>query len=334
MLSPYDNWLIGCWGGGAQDFCQRKGFNDYIIVYETKLLVFLEEEVFHRGLRTNNRRPPKHTAGGEEIPQTLSWSGVDSYVFAVMDLYKEQVSLGNNTHPHPRGAMLRTVLDCRKKGESKRKKEEYIDRGAGTLMEEYTDEITEKLVRASWTAWGKNPKSTFQTIHSFLRTGCDFLIAHHMLLRGESRRRAELPDLFCLELKNEGSTPCQALVLLKDNGKTNQTDRTEYTAIARHKDIFLCSQSALAFYLFHRWDIVREAVPTFQQNQDWYNIKLFPGGSSTKELSYETHLKWTNELFNADDFHSLKKTHLGREKGSRKSNELGVEEGQIRRAEH
>ncbi|EDN08838.1 predicted protein [Histoplasma mississippiense (nom. inval.)] len=76
-----------------------------------------------------------------------------------------------------------------------------------------------------------------------------------MLLQGETSRTAQLPDLFILQLSNEGPTPCWPMILITDNGKTNQLGRLKYAAVMRHKNPLLCTISHLAFYLFYRWNI-------------------------------------------------------------------------------
>ena len=42
-----------------------------------------------------------------------------------------------------------------------------------------------------------------------------------MLLRSETRRGAELADMWLLPLAYEGPTPCNAIIILVNNGKTN-----------------------------------------------------------------------------------------------------------------
>ena len=49
-----------------------------------------------------------------------------------------------------------------------------------------------------------------------------------MVLRGESRRIAQLPDLVILSLLNEGPTPCEVLTLIMRNGKANKHHKVEY----------------------------------------------------------------------------------------------------------
>jgi hypothetical protein len=39
---------------------------------------------------------------------------------------------------------------------------------------------------------------------------------------------AELPDLFSVEMKGEGVTPCWAMLLIMSNGKTNRFNKLEY----------------------------------------------------------------------------------------------------------
>jgi centromere DNA-binding complex CBF3 subunit-like protein len=77
-----------------------------------------------------------------------------------------------------------------------------------------------------------------------------------MVLRGESRRIAQLPDLVTLSLPNEGPTPCEALILIMRNGKVNKHHKVEYMGALRNKDVLLCPLSALGFYFFWRWGYV------------------------------------------------------------------------------
>lgn len=64
-----------------------------------------------------------------------------------------------------------------------------------------------------------------------------------MVLRGESRRMAQVPDLV-IDLPNEG------LLLIMRNGKTNQHHKVEYMGALRNKEILLCPLSARGFYFF------------------------------------------------------------------------------------
>ena len=118
----------------------------------------------------------------------------------------------------------------------------------------------------------------------------DFLFSHNMLLRGESRRQLQFPDLFTVSLPNEGPTPCWPMIMIMNNGKTNQFGRLEYMGVMRHKDPLLCTMSQAAFYLFFRWQILHEPPPQFWSRPLWYNSHLLKGRDVTNTLSYETQL--------------------------------------------
>ncbi len=77
----------------------------------------------------------------------------------------------------------------------------------------------------------------------------------------------ELPDLFTIELLHEGPTLCWPMVVIMDNGKTNQVGWLEYTMVIRHRNPILYTISHITFYLFYRWDITGEEHPKFQQRQ-------------------------------------------------------------------
>ena len=51
---------------------------------------------------------------------------------------------------------------------------------------------------------------------------------HHMLLRGQSMRHADLADIFTLPDLEEGITPCQALILTMGYGEMYQYGGMEY----------------------------------------------------------------------------------------------------------
>jgi hypothetical protein len=86
---------------------------------------------------------------------------------------------------------------------------------------------------------------------------------------------AELADLSLIEFpaKNEGPTPCFAVVLQITAGKTNNSGQAQYMGAMRHKDPRLCTMSALAQYFFWRWEISGEEPLDFQSQQSWYGKK-------------------------------------------------------------
>jgi hypothetical protein len=92
-----------------------------------------------------------------------------------------------------------------------------------------------------------------QHVEQYLRTACDLLLDHTMLLRAIQPRACQLPDLFTLEFQNEGVTPCWPVIMVMDQGKTNQFGKREYAACIRNKAVIACPVGALAFYLFYPW---------------------------------------------------------------------------------
>jgi Centromere DNA-binding protein complex CBF3 subunit, domain 2/Transcriptional activator of glycolytic enzymes len=313
------------------DFCIERRFEDGQLVTEDKLCMFLRTKVFNRTLRTSRFKKYRTDTEGKEIQQTLGMGMINEYCSAIILLWKLQSAKDLSRTPNPRGIKLKGLLKDRERNEFVRRRNEYRDRGAGTLQDGYNEVHMERIVRACWTCF-QNRSNRVQTIPSYLRTAVDFLLSHAMLLRGETRRTAQLADLFTLTLENEGPTPCKALLLIIANGKTNQVGRIEYGTVVRHQNVLLCTISQLAFYLFYRWNIVREPVPSFQRRHDWYDIHLLLGAKREVPLSYAIQLEWINDVFRLADLAAFKKTHLGRSQGARYAELSGVSEGQIRRA--
>lgn len=79
---------------------------------------------------------------------------------------------------------------------------------------------------------------------------------HSGLLRGQDCRGMQLPDVQYLSLgKLEGPTPCDVMVVLIFDGKTNKDGKAQYMAAMRHKRWDLCSLSSFGFWFFNRWVI-------------------------------------------------------------------------------
>jgi hypothetical protein len=148
----------------------------------------------------------------------------------------------------------------------------------------------------------------------------------------ESSYGTESCQTFAVALKNEGVTDCRVLCMIMDNGKTNTFGKLEYGVAIRHKELWECLISQLAFYFFFRWNIEKEAPPTFKKRADWYLIKILKGGSNTHSLSYQTQLQCVNDIFQRCDISSYKKTHAGRKQGAQHAELRGVSESQIQRA--
>ena len=301
------------------------------LVTQQKLILFLQKEVLSRGLRNSRWSRKRETRDGKDIVQTLAYSTVEGYVSAIVNLWRYQVACGDNHHPNPCGPLLQAILEDRSFKEDVWRKAEYVDRGANTMQDGYAEREMIDVVRKCWTAW-RSKQQTANAVEPYHRTAVDFLFSHSMLMRGENLRFLEFPDLFVLPLKNEGPTPCNAMILILSNGKMNQHGRIEYASVVRHKNPLLCCMSQLAFYLFYRWNVKQEEPPKFQQRQQWYNFKVMRGKVLTKSLSYEVQLEWIRRVFTEANVKSLKKTHAGRKQGAQHAETAGVSEAAIRRA--
>lgn len=216
--------------GSPQIWCEEKDFENGHSVSEMKLLAWIQEEFFghpiepRRGGKSASHLKSEDPAeDADEVTRTFAAATIEFYVSAIVSLYNEQTQHGMNSYPHPRTPLVADILASKKSEESKRRRVEYEDRGRGTLQEGYDQAQFSAMLR--WCHTGSE-KPVF-----LLRTGVDFLLAHHMLLRSEARRSMELADMFCLSLDNEIPTPCTALVVLLDHGKANKVSRVERCGI-------------------------------------------------------------------------------------------------------
>jgi hypothetical protein len=85
------------------EWCATKKFVDGSLVYESKLVDYLDNYVIPRG----NKR--KKAEDGTSI--RLGYEAVDAYVKVIIDLYQFQKSMKMSQHPHPRGKALKALMD-------------------------------------------------------------------------------------------------------------------------------------------------------------------------------------------------------------------------------
>ncbi|OXV07073.1 hypothetical protein Egran_05155 [Elaphomyces granulatus] len=137
------------------------------------------------------------------------------------------------------------------------------------IIDTYSHDQFKEVCRAFWGNLATVP------LGIRLRSLADFLMRHHMLLRGLSTRHADLADLFTLPDLKEGITPCQPLILTMGHGKMNQYGRMEYAVALRNKDPVICPLGALAIYLFWRWEFSGEPFPNFSHRAAWYDRKVY-----------------------------------------------------------
>lgn len=81
-----------------REWCLRKRFADGELVTEAKMVAFLDQEVVGRVVRTQ----PKKDAPPEKRSRAVGLTTFSLYSAAIVDLWKEQVSMGLNHNPNPR----------------------------------------------------------------------------------------------------------------------------------------------------------------------------------------------------------------------------------------
>jgi hypothetical protein len=265
---------------------------------------------------------------GEDTDRLLKAGTVDSYIAAVLQLYKIQQALGHNTLRHPRGGILRDIVKQTKEAQNTRDREAFVDRGVGGINAGYSDQeflaLQQHLLRS---ACQHSP-----TYPHFFRTRLDILMGHFYVLRGENRREGELADLALLTYPpTEGPTPCHAIVFTISKGKTNKSGKKQFMGALRHKNPLLCSQGAMAQYFFARWSLGGERPPNFRSRRSWYRTKLLVArpGKEEEQLSYPAQYEAVWRAFAAAGIHSVKKTHAMRGCGIRSGELHGVDEEQV-----
>ena len=197
-------------------------------------------------------------------------------------MVKEQVRSYRNSHPHPRGEAVLSLVKQVVAKHKQMRKEKGIDRAKDTAMafgviKELQSTADMLLLKGDYIA---------------MRSRMDLLLAEAMMLRGEDRRKAEFPELFTIESINEGPKGnVQVLCLRLVGGKvyltsliplilqTNQEGKSQYGLAFRHKDVERCAVGALALYLFVH--VQNEPWPPFHDRERWYkNEATHEGGKS------------------------------------------------------
>ncbi|KAN0066630.1 Transcriptional activator of glycolytic enzymes domain containing protein [Elaphomyces granulatus] len=207
-------------------FCREQKWEDGELVTEDKLLVFL---------RIQEKRPLKRMNGKQRAADP---TGMNILLSKVMSML--YASFGAARW---QGALLAL--------------HDILVATWSRICSVHTEGIFKEVCRAFW------GNLTTVPLGIRLRSLADFLMRHHMLLRGQSTRHADLADLFTLPDLKEGITPCQPLILTMGHGKMNQYGKMEYAGALRNKDPVICPLGALAIYLFWRWEFSGEPFPNF-----------------------------------------------------------------------
>ncbi|POM76832.1 Short-chain dehydrogenase [Phytophthora palmivora] len=206
----------------------------------------------------------------------------------------------------PRNSFIKALLGSLKREKHERNKREYADRGVGSLLDGYC--TTNEIVSISRYYMNLNTGSD-------LRNRMSHFLCHSCLLR-----------------ENKGFTECRALVMITEQGKTNQYGRREFGSCIRHTNAEACPIGALALYFFLRWCVRMESIPDFLQPQKWYDVKVFRSGKdATTAMSYRAHYDATVKAFTFLNMYSKAKPHVARGSGSRMTELAGATDSQIRR---
>lgn len=257
----------------------------------------------------------------------LSYKSADVWMAALSELYTSQVALGNNTCDNFRGAAFKSKMTSLKNMTATIQRETDADRGIDGLSNRYSDEEFLAINRHLLQSSGNNQQAA-----QHLRTHLDITLGHYYVLRGESRRMAELADFQIQRFPEaEGATPCDVLIFVLDRGKTNRWGKTQFMGTMRNRSIHLCPISALAQYLFWRWHCSGEAPPTFFDRRSWYRTKLLISSikSTTQEISYGTQLEHINESFSIIGVESASKTQAMRGCAAREAEIHGINKDEI-----
>ena len=113
-----------------REWCSRKRFADGELVTEGKMIAFLDQQVVGRQVRS---RPPRGAPAA--APRLVGLATFSLYSAALVDLWKEQVSMGLNQHSNSRtnGKAWKEAYAALRRARHQVKREQYADRGSGTL---------------------------------------------------------------------------------------------------------------------------------------------------------------------------------------------------------
>lgn len=280
-------------------------------LYENNIHV----DAFPSSFRTPSRRPP-------DAKKIIKFSTVKKYAQAIVDLWQQQGAHGTS----PRGYRVKKLLEWVQKEENRISKENYDDRGGYTAADGYSSEVEIKALMDYF--WSNDDQLG-------LRDGLMILLQHFGLLRGESVRMLEFPDLQSMTLDNEGITPCHTLVMILKQGKTNQHGRVEAAGCFRHKEVKMCAHMMLACYFFSRYHVHNEEFPGVNLNSDWFDYKVIKNENDKtgkKELGYHAHRETVIKAFESIGLYSKAKTHAMRGSAARIAELGGSSEASIQRA--
>jgi hypothetical protein len=202
------------------NFCIREvGFIDGDTFTEAKVNLFLSERVIGQLSRKGKNK-------GKEV----GIRSINNYVSALVSLYNDQKSRNMNSNVHPRGKLVKQLLETISRHEHLCRKKSYTDRGIGTMLDTYTAADLEQM---SLFFLNKNNLAG-------LRNRAMHFISHCTLMHGQLVRKMELPDIHTVQLPSDGVTSADVLICISNNGKTNQFGKLEFFACLRAKNVCTC----------------------------------------------------------------------------------------------
>jgi hypothetical protein len=139
--------------------------------------------------------------------------------------------------------------------------------------------------------------------------------------------------LFAKKLENVGgggSGEANALFSLTNGGKTNTSNRIEYSGVVVNCNPELCAIAAIGDMMLHRFGVRSEAFPDMLKKSDFFLTPLLRQANDPKSaLTYSQDLE-NHKLAFGPATHQ-KFTHLGRGCGQRDLDDRGVELSDIQR---
>src|ERR1700726_591382 len=113
--------------------------------------------------------------------------------------------------------------------------------------------------------------------------------------------------------------------ILLSLGQTQQLGTVPYGYVFRHKDVRICTVSAIAFYLFLRFQAGGEQWPAFDDEGLWQDIKLLRSRDGpTVALKYAAQLKVIKTDFMKHGLDLRAWTHSGRKLGVQHGERLDI----------
>lgn len=180
-------------------------------------------------------------------------------VDAIVALQKHQESFGINSHGDPRNDQINHLLENYGIKNLKEKDEE-IEISEDSELGEYSMAEFQQTMYKSLTKYAK----------STLRSRLTFILSHLTLFDASSIRSIDLSGISIhLIPDTTDSTPLKVISFI--SGK----DRENNNAVARHKDLEMCSVYALALWLFYRFQVSNEGFPNMLDGETWKSKELF-----------------------------------------------------------